>query len=253
MSVEAYLDDVGALIDSTVAAEFTALEHIADEVAGWWSGALTAAVDYSAFAVEVEPSDEEVQAVTEANQRAAYIAAFVAFIYVGLTDGEARAAINRLGAPANIVDDAVRERLRVLRATVNARTASAFAEAVRDGVPMEEALDRAIRQALLSVGIFTEGEALGAANSGINGVGGFLSNEGLVVTKTWYTRNDTRVRETHAKANGQEVPYSSYFSIDGWPMEYPGDTRAPIGLWANCRCIMVVGSPSVLRNSSPNS
>ncbi len=253
MSVEAYLDRVGALMDSTVAAEFSALEHIADEVAGWWSNALTAAIDYAAFAVEVEPTDDEVRTIAEMNQRAAYIAAFAAFLYVGLSSREATAAIERLGAPANIVDDAVKERLRVLRATINARTATIFAEAVRQGVPMEEALDRAIRQALLSVGIFTEAEALGAANAGINGVGGFLSNEGLVVTKTWYTRNDTRVRETHARTQGQEVPYASFFSVDGWPMEYPGDTRAPVGLWANCRCIMVVGSPSVLRNSSLNS
>jgi hypothetical protein len=58
--------------------------------------------------------------------------------------------------------------------------------------------------------------------------------------KKWVTRHDDKVRATHATADGQTVPTGMPFIVGGWPMMYPADAQvAPIGLWINCRCVMV--------------
>ena len=46
--------------------------------------------------------------------------------------------------------------------------------------------------------------------------------------KRWVSMHDERVRESHAEADGQEVPLGSPFVVGGEFLQYPGDRR---GTW----------------------
>lgn len=56
------------------------------------------------------------------------------------------------------------------------------------------------------------------------------------VWKIWKSRHDDRVRPTHVELNGQSAPFNGHFIVDGVPIRYPGDPKAPIDLTAGCRC-----------------
>lgn len=56
--------------------------------------------------------------------------------------------------------------------------------------------------------------------------------------KSWQSRLDYRVRDSHIVAHGQRVPIDDMFQVGGYELEYPGDDRAPIGEWINCRCVI---------------
>lgn len=59
---------------------------------------------------------------------------------------------------------------------------------------------------------------------------------GDLLTKTWNTMEDEKVRPAHVAANGQSVPAHDPYTVGGFPMQYPGDPTAPPHLTANCRC-----------------
>lgn len=59
------------------------------------------------------------------------------------------------------------------------------------------------------------------------------------VEKTWHTRQDAAVRQTHRHAQGQTVPLNVPFWVGGIPMQHPGDPSAPPEETANCRCVVV--------------
>ena len=59
------------------------------------------------------------------------------------------------------------------------------------------------------------------------------------VVRTWRTRMDDRVRPAHAEAERQTRQVGEPFEVGGFPMRWPGDPLAPIGLTANCRCWLV--------------
>jgi hypothetical protein len=59
---------------------------------------------------------------------------------------------------------------------------------------------------------------------------------GGMLTKTWNTVGDEKVRHTHVAADGQERAMGSQFKVGvGW-LAYPGDPAGPIGETINCRC-----------------
>lgn len=211
-----------------------------------WRNALTAAADFAALAVSDEPSPEEVDEVRRYTTEALFLAAFLMLLLFGVNDAQAQAVALGLSTPGSLAPRAITDRLRVLREIVSVRVAQVFNDAIRRGSSQDDALAKALRQAENSARIFAEIEALAAVNGGIDSLGDFLNQQGIPTTKTWRTRRDERVRETHSATEGQEVPFGSYFNVGGWPMQYPGDRSAPPQLWANCRCIMVLGSPSPL-------
>lgn len=61
-------------------------------------------------------------------------------------------------------------------------------------------------------------------------------NAGDMVTKTWKTRRDNRVRSTHAFLEGKSVPVGGSFAVAGTLLRFPGDPAAPMSLTAGCRC-----------------
>ncbi len=54
----------------------------------------------------------------------------------------------------------------------------------------------------------------------------------------WVTMHDADVRPEHAAAAGQQRPTDEPYDVGGVKMRYPGDPRAPIELWINCRCTL---------------
>lgn len=57
--------------------------------------------------------------------------------------------------------------------------------------------------------------------------------------KRWVSREDDRVRHTHAIADGQTVGVHDHFHVGASFMAYPGDKTAPPGEVINCRCALV--------------
>jgi len=228
------------------------LDVAADEIEGVLLRELStltaAAEDYTAndALLAPNPSDEEVAEVESRTTEAAVLAGIIMLMLMGLNENDAFTIMLGVPRPGSLSPSAIRHRLATLRSIVNTRVRDSYADSIRKGLTPQEALAKAIESVRNSVALTAEAEALAAVNTGINVLGGALSAEGMVITKTWYTRRDNRVRETHVRMEGVEVPYRSTFSVGGWPMEYPGDTRVPPALWANCRCIMILGSSSVL-------
>lgn len=64
-----------------------------------------------------------------------------------------------------------------------------------------------------------------------------LRGAGAWPYKRWYSRLDGNVRATHQEAHGQTVPMGATFEVGGNAMSMPGDTRAPMEEWLNCRCV----------------
>lgn len=79
--------------------------------------------------------------------------------------------------------------------------------------------------------------ATAAVNTAIEVAG--LDTENLI-EKVWVSREDERVRPTHAAAHGQRQKMGEMFTVGGVEMRRPGDLRAPIEEWINCRCVLAV-------------
>ncbi|MCX5189029.1 phage minor head protein [Streptomyces sp. NBC_00268] len=60
------------------------------------------------------------------------------------------------------------------------------------------------------------------------------------VVKQWLTRHDDRVREDHARVDGQIRLLDEQFSVGGVKMDAPHDPTAPASQCVNCRCILAV-------------
>lgn len=59
---------------------------------------------------------------------------------------------------------------------------------------------------------------------------------GKVLTKTWVSMNDTRVRSAHRELDGRSIPYEKGFEVGGSTLRFPGDPLAPPALTIGCRC-----------------
>ncbi|MFJ1695668.1 phage minor head protein [Streptomyces sp. NPDC088252] len=60
------------------------------------------------------------------------------------------------------------------------------------------------------------------------------------LVKQWLTRRDTRVRDSHDKADGQLQLLDDPFTVAGIEMAGPGDPAAPPALTVNCRCVVAI-------------
>lgn len=62
-----------------------------------------------------------------------------------------------------------------------------------------------------------------------------------IQTKTWVTKRDDRVRDSHEEAEGQTVAIDQEFRVGYANLKYPGERSGPIEETANCRCVIVPG------------
>jgi uncharacterized protein with gpF-like domain len=65
-----------------------------------------------------------------------------------------------------------------------------------------------------------------------------------IVSKTWWTAGDNRVRESHALLHGETVEMDETFDVGDSEMMYPGDDSqgADAGEIVNCRCSCLYNS-----------
>ena len=59
---------------------------------------------------------------------------------------------------------------------------------------------------------------------------------GLVLVKIWRTEEDEKVRDAHARAEGQEAKVDEPFYVGGERLMYPGDINGSASNIINCRC-----------------
>ena len=59
---------------------------------------------------------------------------------------------------------------------------------------------------------------------------------GLVLVKVWRTEEDEKVRDAHAKAEGQEAMVDEPFYVGGEKLMFPGDISGSAWNIINCRC-----------------
>ena len=62
---------------------------------------------------------------------------------------------------------------------------------------------------------------------------------GLTMIKEWASAEDSRVRESHAKADGDEVGLDEAFNVGGSALMFPGDPAGPPKEIINCRCTVL--------------
>lgn len=62
---------------------------------------------------------------------------------------------------------------------------------------------------------------------------------GLTLKKVWVSTEDSRVRPTHKKANGQTVPIDEAFLVGGYRLQRPNDNLGHRSETVNCRCVMI--------------
>jgi hypothetical protein len=65
-------------------------------------------------------------------------------------------------------------------------------------------------------------------------------------TKVWVSQGDSRVRDTHIQADGQEVSVNDSFIVGGASLMYPGDPSGPAREVVNCRCSSVVNEAAII-------
>lgn len=130
-------------------------------------------------------------------------------------------------------------RMQQANTTTGEEIAAAIAIAL-----MEKEEDKSVLLRLALIAIFlkllskrrrdiAEHEAQASYNGGV-----FLAGKDIEggITKTWITRNDSRVRSTHKFLEGKTVDFGDGFIVDGTALRFPGDPIAPPALTYNCRC-----------------
>lgn len=65
---------------------------------------------------------------------------------------------------------------------------------------------------------------------------------GRVLSKTWRTSHDERVRMDHRNVDGQTVPVTMPFNVGGEMLQFPGDPSGSPENVINCRCDVVISN-----------
>lgn len=81
-------------------------------------------------------------------------------------------------------------------------------------------------------------EVVGASNAGSLGAVEALGEYGPA-RKVWLATVDSRTRESHMDADGQEVALDEPFQVGGYDLEFPGDPAGPAEEVINCRCTVI--------------
>jgi hypothetical protein len=120
--------------------------------------------------------------------------------------------------------------------------------AIRRGDPLTpEQVDRMVsryRERYIAYRAETIGrtEALHSAHQGTEEMYLQAIESGAVepsaLRRKWVSARDKRVRDSHARMNGQERMIGEEFRSDSGPIRYPGDPDAPAEETVQCRCVL---------------
>jgi hypothetical protein len=120
-------------------------------------------------------------------------------------------------------------------------------KALRDGTPIPADIRRKMVTALRNATLKFRGdmigrtEALSVLHRGRYQAFAQAITSGEVsadeVTRSWQSASDNRVRESHAKMNGQTIGFYEYYTTpSGAKLLFPGDPAGPASEIINCRC-----------------
>jgi len=136
-----------------------------------------------------------------------------------------------------VASEAIRKRIT----SVSDTTRATIVEGVRLGFEAglgQDGVGRAIRDRIPSVSrrranLIARTETHGAANAGADAA---IREEGLEYRREWMAGSDARTRDSHRRADGQDVGADEPFSVGGTRLMYPGDPRGRASETINCRC-----------------
>ena len=133
-----------------------------------------------------------------------------------------------------------------MKNNLNRALRKSYDEANKLGLVGKEAEDYITKQIGKSLGKKNLGRAMNIARTEGSALSNWSTNEsaketGLILEKEWITRRDGLVRDAHLFMDLVRVKQSSDFTVQGYKMNYPGDSSqgAPAGLVCNCRCSMI--------------
>lgn len=118
-------------------------------------------------------------------------------------------------------------------------TRSQISQGMSQGESIEEITKRVQHAATVSENrarTVARTETIMAANAGGYAQARVLPEVVQPVNKQWLSTSDRRTRMSHVIANEQIQDLEKPFHVGGWPLMYPGDTRAPASEVVNCRC-----------------
>lgn len=148
------------------------------------------------------------------------------------------------------VDEFITTRANQLAGHVTQTTYDQITRALADGVAAGESIDDLVERVRQ---VFTQAddyrartiartEVIGAYN-GAAMAGAERMPSDVVAAAEWIATRDSRVRDSHAAADGQVQPRGAPFAVGGFAMAYPGDPAAPPDEVVNCRCTVAFLSP----------
>lgn len=116
---------------------------------------------------------------------------------------------------------------------------------ISQGIIQGESLDK-IAKRLQTVTTMNRNQSLtnartmmtGAQNAGRQESMKRAQDMGIKVKKKWLATLDGHTRRSHRRLDGQTVDIDEPFKIDGYSIEYPGDSSARPEMVYNCRCTM---------------
>jgi uncharacterized protein with gpF-like domain len=161
----------------------------------------------------------------------------VAKVGAGPTERKDFAAIMRTFALRYVASEAIRQRIT----DVSEGTRASIVDGVRRGY--EDGLGQAGIGALIlenvpsisvrRANMIARTETHGAANAGADAA---IREEGLEYRREWMAGSDARTRDSHRRADGQDVGADEPFSVGGTRLMYPGDPGGRASETINCRC-----------------
>lgn len=138
----------------------------------------------------------------------------------------------------------VQNRMMTVSETLFDRSQSALRDALDQGlgVPktaaaIKEVLGSSIASTPETIARTEAGAAIGAAD---HAVAEELEERGIKVVRIWTATSDSRTRESHNDADGQQRPVDQPFDVGGASLMYPGDPAGEAEEVINCRCVVTL-------------
>lgn len=152
------------------------------------------------------------------------------------TGVDAKALLNNVNVK-EFVDNQIK-RLKKINQTTRSQIESAITAAQaanEDRIGMLKTTIKAVFAGIFGnrKSTISETESQAALNAGV-----FIaaSKSGDTAKKEWISKKDEKVRMAHRQLDGQKLPLSKSFEVNGLPIRFPGDPLAPPSLTIGCRC-----------------
>ncbi len=136
------------------------------------------------------------------------------------------------------------EKVKHIYSTTLTFLQSALSKGVQAGETLEQLAGR-VDDIYTSEFIPTRSQTISATEvHGANEYGSVeaAKSSGLTLNKVWLSMHDSKVRDDHAAADGQEVGMNEAFDVGGEQLMYPGDPAGSPGNTINCRCTVIYSS-----------